>query len=161
MLPPGKRSARMYYRSLNANVSRTFLLVVYTFHIKFYFSEKRQRKSTRNLSKTCHWKLNFVIWSYSTLALRHARHFGRWTRQRVSTQGKWAHKHTGHVGTWARKHVRHVGTWARKHVRHVGTWGRKHAGHVSTWARKHARHIATWALKHVSTLAREHVSHAI
>ena len=32
----------------------TFLLVVYTFHIKFYFSGNRQRKSTKNLSKTCH-----------------------------------------------------------------------------------------------------------
>ena len=52
----------------------TFLLVVHTFHIKFYFSGKRQRKSTKNLSKTCHWKLIFVIWSYSTWALRQARH---------------------------------------------------------------------------------------
>ena len=32
----------------------TFLLVLYTFHIKFYFLGKRQRKSTKNLSKTCH-----------------------------------------------------------------------------------------------------------
>ena len=71
-----------------------------------YFSGKRQRKSTKDVSKTCHWKLIFVIWSYSAWALRHSRH--------VSTQGTWARKHARHVGTWAHKHARHVGTWARK-----------------------------------------------
>ena len=92
----------------------SFLFVVYTFHIKFYFSGKRERKSTKNLSKTCQWNLIFVIWSYST----------------------WVSKHARHAGALTRKHARHVGTWARKHDGQVGTWARKHAKHVSTWARK-------------------------
>ena len=141
MLLPGKRNARMYYWFLKLNVSRDIPACCITFHIKFYFSEKRQGKSTKNLRKTCHWKLNFVIWSYSTLALRHARHIGMSTRE-----------HARHIGTWACKHARYVGTWAHKHARHVGTWARKHARHVDTWARKHARNIGTWARK-----AREHV----
>ena len=117
----------------------TFLLVVYTFHIKFYFSGKRQRKSTKNLSKTCHWNLTFVIWSYSRWALRHARY--------VSMQARKAHEH---VSTWACKHARHVGTWACNHTKHVGTWARKHTRHVSmqgTLARKHAKHVGMWTCK--------------
>ena len=86
----------------------TFLFVVYTFHIKLYFSRKRQRKSTTNLSKTCHWNLTFVIWSYSMWALGHAK--------RVSMQGMWAHKLARHIGTKgmlahkAHKHIRHMST---------------------------------------------------
>ena len=103
----------------------TFLLVVYTFHVKFYFSGKPQRKSAENLSKTCYWKLIFVIWSYSMWALRYARH----------------------VGTWARKHSRHIGTWARKtrwHVSTQDTWSRKHARHISTWAQNFTGSLQVW-----------------
>ena len=70
-LPLGKRNGGMYYWNL----------VVYTFHIKFYFSGKRQRKTTKNPSKICHWKLILVIWNYSTWPLRHARHVGMWARK--------------------------------------------------------------------------------
>ena len=117
---------------------------------KFYFSGKRQRKSTKNVSKTCHWKLIFVIWSYSAWALRHARHVSTSAHkasQHVNTQGTLAREHAKHVGTWARKHGRHVGVWARKARWHVRTWARKHRRHVGTWACKHASHIGTWARK--------------
>ena len=101
---------------------QTFLLVIYTFHIKFYFSAKRQRKSTRNLSRTCHWQLNFVILRYSTLALRHARHVSKCTREHVSTQGTLASGYVSTQDTLAPEHTRHVDTWGRKHVKHVGMW---------------------------------------
>ena len=117
----------------------TFPFVVYTFHIKFYFSGKRQRKSSKNLSKTCHWKFSFVISSYSTPVLRCARH--------VSAQGTWAGKRAGQVGTWARERVGFIGAWVHKHGGDVGTWARSPARHLGTWARKHGKQVGTWAHK--------------
>ena len=129
----------MYSWILKVNVSRVIPACHIYFWYKFLFLRKKTKKSTKNLSKTCHWKLFFVIWSYSTWVFRHARH----------------------VGTWACKapeHLRDGCTWALKNARQVGTWARKHTKHVDTWARKHARHDDTWAR---STLTREYVRYAI
>ena len=53
----------------------TFLFVVH-FSYTVHFRGKRKRKSIKNLSKTCHWKPNFVTWHY-----RHARHVDTWARK--------------------------------------------------------------------------------
>ena len=107
-----------------------------TFHIKFYFTGKRQRKSAKNVSKRCHWKIIFVIWSYSTWARRHARHVGTWARE-----------HARHVDTWLHKHRRHVGL-ARWHVNTQGPLARKYATRVGTWARK-PRSLADSRTRHI------------
>ena len=117
----------------------TFPFVVYTFHIKFYFSGKRQRKSSKNLSETCHWKLSFVISSYSMPALRRAGHVsaqGTWAGKRAAQVGAWARERAGYIGTWVHKHGGDVGTWACSPARHLGAWARKHGGQVGTWAHK-------------------------
>ena len=99
----------------------TYSCLSCSFDIQFFFTGKRQREITKNRSKTCYWKLIFVIWSYST----------------------WARRHATHVGTCAREHARHVGTQARKLARQVGRWACKLARHVATWVGKHARHVST------------------
>ena len=58
------------------------------------FHKKKTKQKHQKSKETCHWKLFFDIWSYST-----------WTRRYAK----------------AREQVRHVSTWARKHGRHVGT----------------------------------------
>ena len=57
------------------------------FSYKVCFSGKRQRKSTKNLNKTCHWKLIFVIWSYW-----HVSRQGTLAREHLSTQSSWQRK---------------------------------------------------------------------
>ena len=110
----------------------TYSCLPCSFDIQFFFAGKRQREITKNRSKTCYWKLIFVIWSYSTWARRHATHVGTCARE-----------HARHVGTWARKLARQVGRWARKLARQVGRWACKLARHVATWVGKHARHVST------------------
>ena len=73
-----------------------------------YFTEKKQGKSYRDLSKTCDCKL-FFVWSYCKWARRHARHDGRWVLKALC-----------HGSTLARNHARHAGNWAHKRARHIG-----------------------------------------
>ena len=118
-----------------------------TFHMHFYFIGERQRKSTKNLRKICHWKLIFVIWSYNT-----------WARNCTRHGGTWAGKHTIHVAMWSYKHARHDSTWTRKHARRIGSWICKHASTLAKGAREDVRLVGTWARKdsgHVGTLARK------
>ena len=115
-----------------------------------FISLEKDNEQSQNVTKTCYWKLIFVIRSYSTWARRHtkhASHVGTWARRHARHVDTWARMHARHVGTWAGKHARLVGTWAHMHARHVGNWVRKHARHVGTWARKHARHVGTWVSK--------------
>ena len=66
---------------LKLNVFRDIPTCRALFLFSLFFTGKRQRKSTKNLSKICHWKLVFVIWSYSTWARGHARHLSMWGRK--------------------------------------------------------------------------------
>ena len=75
---------------------QTFLLVVYTFHIKFYFSGKSQTKSTKNLSTQ-----------------------GTLPREYVTTKGTLAREHVSTQDTLAREHVSTQGTLGRERVRHA------------------------------------------
>ena len=105
-----------------------------------FISLEKDNEQSQNVTKTCYWKLIFVIRSYSTWARRHAKHashVGTWARRHAST---WAHMHARHVGNWVRKHARHVGTWARKHARHVGTWVSK-ARNLADSRERHSRNI--------------------
>ena len=122
---PGKRNAGMYYWILKVNVPETFLLVIYTFHIKFYFSGKRQRKSSKHLGKTCHWKLillfEVIARNLSTWALKHPRHLSTYVRkasEHVSTQGTLAREHICTQGTLAHEYICTQATLAHEHVRH-------------------------------------------
>ena len=81
----------------------TFLLVVYTFHIQFYFSEKRQRKSTKNLSKNVIENL-FLLFEVKA-------------REDLGTQSTLAREHITTEGTLAREYVCMQGTLAREHAR--------------------------------------------
>ena len=51
------------------------------FYRNFYsfISQEKDKKSTENLSKICHWKLIFVHWIYITWARRHKKQADWWT----------------------------------------------------------------------------------
>ena len=148
----------MYYWIIKVNVSRDIPVCHIYCSYKVLFLRKKtekDRKSTKNLIKTCQWNL-FLL--FEVIAREHLgtqgkwarKHVGTWARkarwhvhtqgtlvrEHVSTQGKWAREHASTQGTLAREHAGHVGTRARKHVRQVGTWVRMHARHSGTWARK-------------------------
>ena len=74
----------------------TFLFVVYTFHIKFYFSEKRQRKSTKNLSKNAIQNL-FML--FEVIAHGYLGTQGTLAREHASTQRMSTFEHARHVST--------------------------------------------------------------
>ena len=65
-----------------------FLLVVYTFHIQFYFSGKKQKKSTKNLGKIF---IENLILLFEVIAREHLgtqdTHVGTRAREHVSAQG--------------------------------------------------------------------------
>ena len=124
----------MYNRVLKVNVSGDIPTCRIYYSYKVLFLRKKTKKKTKNLSKTCHWKLIFVIWSYSTWAFRHARHVGTLTHERVTMQGTWAREH-------AKRNVSTRDTLPREHVSMQDTLAHKHARHISTWARK-ARNLA-------------------
>ena len=140
----------MYCWIPKINVCRDILACLALF-IYSIISQEKDKKSTKNLSKTCHWKLIFVICSYSTWARRHARQFDTWARKaryHNCTQGTLASKHISTQNTLSREHVSRQDTLARKHARNVGKWSRKYAKRVGTWARK-ARYLADSFLKHL------------
>ena len=134
MVPPGKRNPGINYWIPTCRTR---------FVYSFISQEKGKEKIPKNLSETCHWKLIFIIWSYSTWAHRHARHvstLARKAREHVSTQNTLTRGHLSTQGTFPRKHARYVGTSARK-----GSLSREHVSTKDTLARKHARLAGTWA----------------
>ena len=84
-----------------------------------YFTRKRQRKSTKNLKKTCYWKLIFVIWVIAREHVGAQSTQGTLAREHVSTQGTLALGHIRTQDTLACEHVSTQGTLAREHVRIV------------------------------------------
>ena len=147
----------MHYRILKINVSRDNPACRPLF-ISSFISQEKDRKSTQNLSKTCHWKLIYVIWSYSTWARRQV---STWTREHESKQGTLVREHTSTQATLARKHVITQGTLPRDQVSTQGTLSREHVSTQGTLAREHVSTRGTLASEHVDTqrtLACGHVS---
>ena len=83
----------MYYWILKINVFRDIraCLAFFIYRFCLFFAGKRQRKSTKNLTKTCHGKRIFVIWSYCMQTLRHVGMRARKAGEHVSTQDTWTH----------------------------------------------------------------------
>ena len=96
----------------------TFLLAVYTCLIKFYFSGKRQRKRTKNLSKNVIENL-FLL--FEVIAPEHLGTQGTRARKHVSTQSTLSREHVSTQDLLALERVSTQGTLARERARHVGT----------------------------------------
>ena len=105
----------------------TFLLAVYTCLIKFYFSGKRQRKRTKNLSKNVIENLFFL---FEVIAPEHLGTQGTRARKHVSTQSTLSRQHASVQDTLVREHVSTQDLLALERVSTQGTLAREHVRHA-------------------------------